>query len=378
MARVERLRNFLRERPADRVLPGDAAGGRRPPGRVPRLPGRRLQHPAGDGRGLRARRRSESRGRPGRGGRSARDARPGRPRVPRRGARAGRTRRPRRCSPSASRRGRRRTSAAPTRSATGSPSSAGRCGTAPRAPGSCPRAEMRPRGTPDGREPDDLRQTAGRGGGAGQTAGAPRLARARDLRPRSSSASAAPPTTRASSPRSIPIPTPTATRCCAVEDGLIVVLDQVQDPRNLGAVCRSAEQAGAAGLVIPERRAAEVTAVACKASAGAVEHLRDRPRPQPRRLAGRGEGGRLLDLGRRRERRRGALGRRPQGPDGPRHGRGGERPAPAGGVVAATASSPCRAAARSTPSTSRRPPRRCFSRPFASAPDGRLDTRQAR
>jgi len=58
-----------------------------------------------------------------------------------------------------------------------------------------------------------------------------------------------------------------------VQDALIVALDQVQDPRNLGAVCRSAEQAGAAGLVIPERRAAEVTAVACKASAGAVEHL---------------------------------------------------------------------------------------------------------
>lgn len=58
-----------------------------------------------------------------------------------------------------------------------------------------------------------------------------------------------------------------------VENTLIVALDQVQDPRNLGAVARSAEAAGAAGLVIPERRAAEVTAVACKASAGAVEHL---------------------------------------------------------------------------------------------------------
>ena len=56
-------------------------------------------------------------------------------------------------------------------------------------------------------------------------------------------------------------------------EGLIVALDQVQDPRNLGAVCRSAEVAGAAGVVIPERRSAEVTAVACKASAGAVEHL---------------------------------------------------------------------------------------------------------
>jgi 23S rRNA (guanosine2251-2'-O)-methyltransferase len=54
---------------------------------------------------------------------------------------------------------------------------------------------------------------------------------------------------------------------------LLVALDQVQDPRNLGAVCRSAEFAGAAGVVIPERRSAEVTAVTCKASAGAVEHL---------------------------------------------------------------------------------------------------------
>ena len=56
-------------------------------------------------------------------------------------------------------------------------------------------------------------------------------------------------------------------------DALVVALDQVQDPRNLGAICRSAEAAGAAGVVIPERRAASVTAAACKASAGAVEHL---------------------------------------------------------------------------------------------------------
>jgi 23S rRNA (guanosine2251-2'-O)-methyltransferase len=58
-----------------------------------------------------------------------------------------------------------------------------------------------------------------------------------------------------------------------VESALIVALDQVQDPRNLGAVCRSAEVAGAAGVVVPERRSAEVTPAACKASAGAVEHL---------------------------------------------------------------------------------------------------------
>jgi 23S rRNA (guanosine2251-2'-O)-methyltransferase len=57
------------------------------------------------------------------------------------------------------------------------------------------------------------------------------------------------------------------------EDALLVALDQVQDPRNLGAVCRSAEFAGAAGVIVPERRSASVTPVVCKTSAGAVEHL---------------------------------------------------------------------------------------------------------
>lgn len=60
----------------------------------------------------------------------------------------------------------------------------------------------------------------------------------------------------------------------AVDSPLIVALDQVQDPQNLGSICRTAECAGATGLVIPERRAAEVTPAACKASAGAVEHIR--------------------------------------------------------------------------------------------------------
>ena len=59
----------------------------------------------------------------------------------------------------------------------------------------------------------------------------------------------------------------------ARDQALIVALDQVQDPQNLGAICRSAECAGAAGVVLPERRAAEVTPAVCKSSAGAVEHL---------------------------------------------------------------------------------------------------------
>jgi len=54
---------------------------------------------------------------------------------------------------------------------------------------------------------------------------------------------------------------------------LIVVLDGVEDPHNLGAILRTADAAGANGLVIPERRAASVTGTVTKASAGASEHL---------------------------------------------------------------------------------------------------------
>jgi 23S rRNA (guanosine2251-2'-O)-methyltransferase len=57
-------------------------------------------------------------------------------------------------------------------------------------------------------------------------------------------------------------------------DPLVVALDEVQDPQNLGSICRTSECVGVAGVVIPERRAAEVTPAVCKASAGAVEHLR--------------------------------------------------------------------------------------------------------
>ncbi len=57
------------------------------------------------------------------------------------------------------------------------------------------------------------------------------------------------------------------------EKALIVVLDGVEDPHNLGAIIRTADAAGADGIVIPERRAVGVTGTAAKASAGASEHL---------------------------------------------------------------------------------------------------------
>lgn len=65
-----------------------------------------------------------------------------------------------------------------------------------------------------------------------------------------------------------------AAELLAGAEPLLVALDEVQDPQNLGAIARTAECAGATGLVLPERRSAEVTPAACKASAGAVEHLR--------------------------------------------------------------------------------------------------------
>lgn len=57
------------------------------------------------------------------------------------------------------------------------------------------------------------------------------------------------------------------------EHSLIVVLDGVEDPHNLGAIMRTADAAGADGVVIPERRAAGITGTVTKTSAGASEHL---------------------------------------------------------------------------------------------------------
>ncbi|HUA61363.1 MAG TPA: 23S rRNA (guanosine(2251)-2'-O)-methyltransferase RlmB [Verrucomicrobiae bacterium] len=58
-----------------------------------------------------------------------------------------------------------------------------------------------------------------------------------------------------------------------VDADLLVVLDGVEDPHNLGAIVRTAHAAGAGAVVIPERRSANVTDVVAKAAAGALEYL---------------------------------------------------------------------------------------------------------
>jgi 23S rRNA (guanosine2251-2'-O)-methyltransferase len=70
-----------------------------------------------------------------------------------------------------------------------------------------------------------------------------------------------------------PYPYADADALLAGPEPLLVALDEVQDPQNVGAVCRTAECAGAHGVILTERRSATVTAAVAKASAGAVEHL---------------------------------------------------------------------------------------------------------
>jgi len=60
----------------------------------------------------------------------------------------------------------------------------------------------------------------------------------------------------------------------APSPGLLVVLDGIEDPHNLGAILRSAEVSGAGGVLLPQRRSAGLSASAMKASAGAASHIR--------------------------------------------------------------------------------------------------------
>lgn len=57
------------------------------------------------------------------------------------------------------------------------------------------------------------------------------------------------------------------------EDPFLIILDGIEDPHNLGAIIRTAECAGAHGIIIPKRRAASVNETVYKSSAGAVEHI---------------------------------------------------------------------------------------------------------
>ena len=70
-----------------------------------------------------------------------------------------------------------------------------------------------------------------------------------------------------------PYPYADAYELAASERPLLACLDQVSDPHNLGAVCRSADGAGATGVVVPAHGSARVTPAVCRSSAGAVEHL---------------------------------------------------------------------------------------------------------
>ncbi|MCD8239748.1 MAG: 23S rRNA (guanosine(2251)-2'-O)-methyltransferase RlmB [Clostridiales bacterium] len=57
------------------------------------------------------------------------------------------------------------------------------------------------------------------------------------------------------------------------EEPFVIILDEIEDPHNLGAIIRSAETAGAHGVIIPKNRSASLTATASKASAGALEYM---------------------------------------------------------------------------------------------------------
>jgi 23S rRNA (guanosine2251-2'-O)-methyltransferase len=70
-----------------------------------------------------------------------------------------------------------------------------------------------------------------------------------------------------------PLPSADLDELLAAVDAFLVALDGISDPRNLGAVARVAETAGATGLIVPRHRSAHVTPAVAKAAAGAIEHV---------------------------------------------------------------------------------------------------------
>ena len=136
----------------------------------------------------------------------------------------------------------------------------------------------------------------------------------------------------------------------AAEKPLLAVLDRVTDPRNLGAVARSAEGAGATGVVVPAHGSAVVTPAVARASAGAIEHLPGCRRHESRALPRGGEGRRPLGV--RSDRRHGcavdvgdrSFGRRRAASSAPR-----ERACARSCAERATRSSRFRSRARSSP-----------------------------
>jgi 23S rRNA (guanosine2251-2'-O)-methyltransferase len=90
-----------------------------------------------------------------------------------------------------------------------------------------------------------------------------------------------------------PYPYADAWELASTDRPLLCCLDQVTDPRNLGAVVRSAAGAGATGVVVPAHGAAVVTPAVCRASAGAVEHLPVAVVPNLARYLGEVKGDRL-------------------------------------------------------------------------------------
>ena len=100
-----------------------------------------------------------------------------------------------------------------------------------------------------------------------------RRARCASSRPSKSSRSRAATCIRASSRLAAPLRGADLDDLCAEPDAFLVVVDGVTDPRNLGAIMRSADTAGATGIVVPRHRAAHVTPSVAKAAAGAIEHL---------------------------------------------------------------------------------------------------------